>query len=192
METLLISFVIGVIGAVIWTVYSNKGKPKNKIDNSQNNQQSAANRNTYSSTSVVSSVYKEPSAAQYNEYMNSPIKNAHYNYLTREIDLYKKICQSEDYKGRVADELIKVCNEDIAISTNFYKLSERCNYPIPLYPAFKYLAMLFEKREEYQEAINVCKLAIAKGYSDDDTKSGMQGRIARLEKKMTRKANETQ
>lgn len=130
------------------------------------------------------SVYKEPTRGQYDRYTNSPIVKQHYKCVNREVELYKQVCQASDPFGWAAKELIRVCNDDIAISSEFRKLCVQCNQPIPLYPAFKYLAMLFEKRGEYQEAISTCEKAIAKGYDDDDTKSGMQGRIERLRKKV--------
>ena len=42
---------------------------------------------------------------------------------------------------------------------------------------------LYEKQGKYQEAIDVCKLAIAYRITDA-TKTGFEGRIRRLEKKM--------
>ena len=45
--------------------------------------------------------------------------------------------------------------------------------------------MAYEKQGDIDEAIEICKEAIAKGYNDDGTKEGMRGRIKRLEKKRT-------
>ena len=128
--------------------------------------------------------YKAPTQAQFYEHTNSPITKKHFHLLDREIVLYKHICQTGDCSGSVARELIEVCNEDIAIADEYRVLCNRCNQPVPRYPAFKYLAMLFEKRGEYRAAISTCEVAIAKGHEDDGTKGGMQGRIERLRKKV--------
>lgn len=48
------------------------------------------------------------------------------------------------------------------------------------YPSFKRLAMIYEKREEYDKAIDICNQAIERGFTDDGTANGMTGRIEKL------------
>jgi hypothetical protein len=49
-------------------------------------------------------------------------------------------------------------------------------------PAFKCLAIAMEEDRRYQEAVDICKLAL-KWNLDDGTKTGYAGRLARLQKK---------
>lgn len=49
---------------------------------------------------------------------------------------------------------------------------------------FKRLAILHEKRSEFLDAITICTMAIDRGIVKDGTKSGMIGRIQRLERKL--------
>lgn len=55
---------------------------------------------------------------------------------------------------------------------------------LPRIPAFLRLAIIYEKHENYAEAIAICELALKYG-QHDDTKSGYIGRIERLRKKLT-------
>lgn len=58
----------------------------------------------------------------------------------------------------------------------------------PCISCFKNLTMMYEKYEMYEEAIQICDLAIELGYSDrDGTKSGYNGRKNRLIKKIKEK-----
>lgn len=52
------------------------------------------------------------------------------------------------------------------------------------YPAFKQLAVIYEKSGQVQAAVALCKEAIALGYTRDGTKGGMEARLAKLMKKM--------
>jgi len=54
---------------------------------------------------------------------------------------------------------------------------------LPHVPTFQYLATVYTEDGEYEKAIEVCEKAIAFGM-DDGTKSGYQGRIERVKKKM--------
>ncbi len=47
------------------------------------------------------------------------------------------------------------------------------------------LAMAYEKLGRYDIAIEICKYAIESGFPDDNTKGGFEGRIRRLEKKIS-------
>lgn len=54
---------------------------------------------------------------------------------------------------------------------------------LPQVPTFQYLATVYTEDGEYENAIAVCENAIAFGLNDG-TKSGYQGRIERIKKKM--------
>jgi hypothetical protein len=53
---------------------------------------------------------------------------------------------------------------------------------LPDIPTFKLCAMVFEKEENYEPAMAVCKMALEYGI-DDGTKTGFSGRLKRLQKK---------
>ena len=69
-------------------------------------------------------------------------------------------------------------------------LEERTNskpfLQLPYYPAFKQLAIIYEKSGNLDEAIRVCEKAIEIGFTDDKTKSGMSGRLDKLKTKLLR------
>lgn len=49
---------------------------------------------------------------------------------------------------------------------------------------FRELAILQENNHQYQAAINTCELAVKLGYQKDGTRSGMMGRIFKLNQKI--------
>lgn len=51
-------------------------------------------------------------------------------------------------------------------------------------PAFKRLAIIYEKQKEYEKAIEICEKAIEYGEESDGTKEGFRGRIKKLESKI--------
>ena len=82
------------------------------------------------------------------------------------------------------DDYIKLCRQNINELDELLKITNR---PAPpLIPAYKRLAMLYEKRRNYEDAILVCQEAINKGITGDGTKGGMEGRIERLKSKQSK------
>lgn len=88
-----------------------------------------------------------------------------------------------------ARELIKSLKESDKLTNKkhlpgYYsrKLSEQSR--IPNYPAFKALAIIYEKEGDYKSAIKVCKDAIRTGQANDGTQGGMRERIKKLEAKI--------
>ena len=57
---------------------------------------------------------------------------------------------------------------------------------LPRIMTFQYYSTLLTEIGNYEKAIDICKLAISYGL-EDGTKSGFQGRIERIKKKMTSK-----
>ncbi len=55
---------------------------------------------------------------------------------------------------------------------------------LPRITTFQYYSTLLTEIRKYEKAIDICKLAISYGL-EDGTKSGFQGRIERIKKKMT-------
>ena len=88
--------------------------------------------------------------------------------------------------GQQADIFISKCYENLADLQNMLQAERKYNYggDMPLkVPAYVRLAMLYEKQEKYQEAINICVEAIQAGAVNDGNKGKMYGRLARLIKK---------
>jgi hypothetical protein len=56
-------------------------------------------------------------------------------------------------------------------------------FDLPRYPSFQKLAIIHEKDGDFDAAISVCKRAIELGFTKETTKSGVEGRLQKLEKK---------
>jgi len=99
-----------------------------------------------------------------------------YNHL---IKLCYKLRDEDDY----LEKCIDYCQKDIKLYEE--KLKDK-----PLFKendtrvhAFKRLAIIYKKQKRYEEAIEVCKKAI-KYNMRDSTKSGFEGRLERLKRKL--------
>ena len=111
---------------------------------------------------------------------NDKVNRRHYENLVTLLECYKKVTAKKDYFGADANLLIKLCEDDIKIAPEFIDLHKKYNQVIPSYPAFKKLAMLYEKRKEFDCAATVCVQAIKFGFIDDGTKGTMYGRLSRM------------
>ena len=109
-----------------------------------------------------------------------------YNHL---IDLYYK--QRE--KGpEYLQKCITCCLKDIQILSAFksewnkkYGDAEKLKIP-----SLTRLAIIYEKQGLIQEAINICQKALELGFINDGTKSGFQGRLERLQRKLEKQQEE--
>lgn len=54
---------------------------------------------------------------------------------------------------------------------------------LPRIPSFQQLVILYEKSGRYQEALDICNLALRNNLKDT-TKGGYEGRIEKIQKKM--------
>lgn len=95
----------------------------------------------------------------------SPL-DRHYAYV-KLIRLYQKIMQ----KGQDRlDQLIEVCEKDIALFPEFYEawmVEYLNNTPTPYFPSFSVLADIYEQQGKITAAISLCELAI--GYNLKET-----------------------
>jgi tetratricopeptide (TPR) repeat protein len=99
-----------------------------------------------------------------------------YNEL---IDVYYK--QRDDRKDAI-EKCIQYCKKDIEIADEFVvEFGE-----VPRIPSFKRLAIIYERQEQYADAIAVCDQALEIG-TTDGTKGGFEGRKDRLRKKLNDK-----
>jgi len=100
-----------------------------------------------------------------------------YNHL---IELYYKL---RDERKDALEKCIYYCKEDIKQLPEFLDTWKNEYGDIVRCPSVQQLAIIYEKNEKFQEAIDLCNYAINLGL-DDGTKGGFQGRIKRLENKM--------
>lgn len=94
------------------------------------------------------------------------------------------------------EQVIALAKEDIALAPivreywiKYDKLDNsnghgHGDYAPKHYPTFSRLAIIYEKRKEYQKALDVCSQAISLGFTSDRTEGGMVGRAARLTRKL--------
>lgn len=91
------------------------------------------------------------------------------------------------FTGARADKFIADCKKNI---NDFYSWQEIAKTygedSPPSVPAFKRLAMIYEKQGLYENSIAVCREAILACACSDGTKGGMKGRLARMIKKSGR------
>ena len=88
------------------------------------------------------------------------------------------------FQTEQGDALVELCVDCIKLEAQIKKKREYYeNYTFDSSPAYKTLAMIYEKRGEYDKVVDVCVFAIDAGYPSDGTKGGMRGRMARAIKR---------
>lgn len=107
-----------------------------------------------------------------------------FNLLTQIREKYSVINNVGSFLDVEGDRLIEICVQAMNIEAeirdkrqyyenHIFNMSEPC----------KTLAMIYEKRGEFQRAATICVYAIENGYTNDGTTSGMRGRLSRMIKK---------
>jgi hypothetical protein len=106
----------------------------------------------------------------------------HFKNLTKIDSKYSALNSSKIYYGKNMDILIALCEKDIALASEFrqYNLKQYPTKNLPSYGTFKRLAIIYEKRKEYEKAAQVCARAIKMGFYNDGTDGQIFGRLARL------------
>jgi len=85
------------------------------------------------------------------------------------------------------DKLITICKLDIELFPKFREawFARNPDYKhLPRIPSFQRLIQVYEDRNQLDEAIRICELAIHYGL-DDGTKGGFEARMKRLRKKQS-------
>lgn len=86
--------------------------------------------------------------------------------------------------GEKANELISLCIQNIELEAKIRtkrEYYERCSFDYS--EAYKYLCLIYDKQQKYENVATVCITAIRAGYVKDGTKGGMRGRLARTVKR---------
>lgn len=110
--------------------------------------------------------------------------NTFYALLTHIREMYSVIGSVGSFSDEAGDRLIDSCAEAIEIEEKIRENREYYeNTHFEMSEPRKTLAMIYEKRGDYEHAANVCAFAIRSGYPKDGTDGGMRGRMARMIKK---------
>lgn len=88
------------------------------------------------------------------------------------------------FTGEQADKFELECKKNINSFHRMIDYDMKKGMQTPKHaPCYMRLAMLYEKQERYEEAINICVMAIQAGAWDDHSSGKMYGRLARLIRK---------
>lgn len=122
-------------------------------------------------------------------YLNDvePISDKYFTLLEKIQNDWSVLYNLKDYDGPKAELMEKDCIECI----RYYKMMQKIDRdygelsPVNV-PAFKRLAMLYEKQKRYEDSVSICTEALRAGAWGD----GMQGRLVRMIKKTGRAQTE--
>jgi tetratricopeptide (TPR) repeat protein len=136
------------------------------------------------SNDTHNTICKETATKNYRAFYNNPIIIEHFKNIEDIEKKYSVLYNLKDFHGQRMDNLISQCIRDITISEEYVAIHKKYGEEIPpSYVSFKRLAIIYEKRQEYDNAIQVCIKAIELGFTDNNE---MYGRIARLLRKSGR------
>ncbi|MBR4000515.1 MAG: hypothetical protein IKI93_19480 [Clostridia bacterium] len=107
--------------------------------------------------------------------------DAHF-FLQEAAECYYK---QRDIRADALALTIEFCLKDIQLFPKYIKPLKKEIGCIPRITTFQRLAILYEKNKQYEEAINICRLAI-KYDLKDSTKGGYPERLEKLEKKINK------
>ena len=113
------------------------------------------------------------------------LMNNYYSTMDNIESLWSVIYNLNDYYGPESERLKSLCLKNLDELFAWQNAAARRNIAqMPGHvPAYHRLAMLYEKRGQYEFAINVCVDAIRNDATSDGSKGGMKGRLARMLKK---------
>lgn len=132
------------------------------------------NRDKYAITWQNFAKYKENINHYYSDFINNGLKQ-------------KDLQQLENYCNKYLElvpDLIKSLKEEKQINKDDKMIINANQYYEFVY---KKLALAYEKQGDYQKAIEICQKSIDSGFVNDGTKSGFNGRIEKLKKKLNKK-----
>lgn len=113
---------------------------------------------------------------------NSTLVDRHF-YLISAADCYYKQREIRDDALSLAEQFYL---KDVGLFPRYKSaLMKEMGGVLPRIPSFSQLAILYEKKGRYEEAIGICRLAIKYGVQEK-TKAGFEGRIEKIEKKLNK------
>lgn len=110
--------------------------------------------------------FREDAIAGFTQYQNEvkPVSDNYYTLMTKIERNWSVLYNSKNYTGRLAASFEKDCLDDIAFYKKMYEIDLKYGESSPKnVPAFRRLAMLYEKQERFEEAVTVCKEALLYG-----------------------------
>ena len=96
---------------------------------------------------------------------------------------YNHVRESGSFTSPAAEELIRQCALVIAQRRVLLPSLSPNDWIASHGEAYKRLAMICEKREDYEGAAEICLTALRDGATNDGSQSGMAGRLRRMLKK---------
>lgn len=197
------SFMSGVfamiVGIVIITFKSIQKRKGEEAAQHRRQQQQAGDTNTTHATYTFSMSPDsfDETYAKYEQF--NAVQKRYEAVVKRHFELVEQIGVAYTIANNLSapdspemDKVIDLCNEDIRLAASFkaywedlHKTGyyEEAYAKLPVYPSYKRLAIIYDKRKDYDRAISICQQAIELGYVDDGTDGQMPGRIARLMRK---------
>src|SRR5690625_739555 len=102
----------------------------------------------------------------------------------KDIDLYPRFKKAYiDYEIGILKQSLKFTSKGSEEHNRKINMINDYKYTPPSIPSFKRLAIIYEQQQRFEEAIDICELALRYGLHDD-TKSGFEGRIEKLKRKI--------
>lgn len=116
----------------------------------------------------------------YQNFKREPIVKEHFDNINQ-IEYYYKVANSLGNKfSPQMEHCILLCCQDINLYNDYELLCMKYDQEIESYPSFTRLAIIYEKREQYEEAVDVCTQALIWNFDDNGS---IYPRLARLLKK---------
>ena len=105
-----------------------------------------------------------------------PVMNKHFSLIETYESLYSSALKV-GLNSPLMNNVVRLCEEDIALSPKIKEYCEALNDPLFTLPAYKRLAILYTKQKQYDKAIEICDASIRIGNLPDD----FRARKAKLE-----------
>lgn len=96
-----------------------------------------------------------------------PVADKYYTLLEKIEKDWSTLCNLKDYTGTLSQEIEQECLDSIHWFNKMHAIDIKYSETSPKnIPAFKRLAMLYERRSDYERATDVCKQAISLGMDE--------------------------
>ena len=96
-----------------------------------------------------------------------PVADKYYTLLEKIEKDWSTLHNLKDYTGTLSQEIEQECLDSIHWFNKMHAIDIKYSETSPKnIPAFKRLAMLYERRSDYERAIDVCKQAISLGMDE--------------------------
>ena len=149
------------------------------------------NRSRYSTSKAKAAIdekwerrREDPVLQKYGDMLNKHIM------LQREIDKEYSAAtfESKDFFSPRMEHVVDLCQQDILLAEQYRQyLNELRRAPTPhekVFSTFRRLAIIYEKRKDYEGSIAVCEYANEIGFFFEDTNNTFEKRLSRLQGKL--------